>query len=134
MDNFIQQVGVYPDGSMAVPENINVAGWFELRAKPGQPGLSIINGHLAGREYAGIFAGLDRLAAGDRFQIEMGDRSMLTFEITHNFKASTAEAAEYLYQTHHPNQLNLVTCIGDFQYDQQTYDHRQIVVSKLVSP
>lgn len=132
VEGFIQQVGTYSDGAMAVPANTNVAGWFEKRAKPGEKGLSIINGHLLGDNFKGIFGDLNKLKVGASFQIEMGDRSIRKFVVTSNTKVSNSEAQSMLYSQVHEKQLNLITCIGNYLENEETYDHRQIVVAKLV--
>lgn len=40
---------------MAVPNNIHMAGWFMDSVRPGQMGLSIIDGHVDGRRETAIF-------------------------------------------------------------------------------
>ncbi len=63
----------------------------------------------------------------------MGDGELKEFQVTHNFQVPTNQAQETLYRQYHSHQLNLITCIGEYLSAQETYDHRQIVVSKLIT-
>src|SRR5262245_48002539 len=49
VDAFVQQVGVDQKKQIAVPDNIHMVGWFINSVRPGQKGLSIIDGHVNGR-------------------------------------------------------------------------------------
>lgn len=130
----IQPVGTTSAGDMEVPVDPSIAGWFSQRAVPGEKGLSIINGHLlSGAEHEGIFSNLNQLSVGSIFQIEMGDYSKKDFIVTANYKVTNAEAQELLYKQIYISQLNLITCTGQYLKTQETFDHRQIVVARLLS-
>lgn len=47
---YVQSVGKDQYSAVAVPNNIHMGGWFVDMALPGQPGLSIIDGHVTGRK------------------------------------------------------------------------------------
>src|SRR5690606_1027811 len=64
VDGFIQKVGVDQNAEIAVPNNIHKAGWFVDSVLPGERGLSIIDGHLSGRQNDGIFKSLAKLEEG----------------------------------------------------------------------
>ena len=134
-EGFMQRVGLDQKGAMAVPENIGMAGWFVGGGVPGADGLSIIDGHVQGRYAQGIFKNLARIAPGDVFRIEYGDRSTKTFQVVSIQNYPTAAVNEPLFK--HVSgikaQLNLITCGGKYNAQTRQYDQRTLVVSTLVN-
>lgn len=133
-EGFIQNVGVDQNKQVAVPNNIHVAGWFKDSVKPGQKGLSIIDGHLNGRSNDGIFVNLEDLKKDDVYTVEFGNGSTKQFKITEVVTVATQEAASILFSQNPKatNQLNLITCGGNFDPNARLYDKRVIVISQLV--
>lgn len=131
---FIQKVGIDQHGAIAVPSNVHMAGWFVGEAKPGEPGLSIIDGHVQGRYQPGIFKNLHKLRPGDRFTVEFGDHSTKEFEVVSVNSYPTDEAAKHLFHRDESitSQLNLITCSGAYNRADRQYDQRLIVVSKAI--
>jgi sortase (surface protein transpeptidase) len=135
VNGFVQQVGTTSEQAVAVPSNIHIAGWYNQAALPGEPGLSIIDGHVSGRYSDGIFKELRSANAGSRFEIEYGDRTTKTFEIIDVIQLPEAESAAALFNKRPEieSQLNLITCGGEFDSSTQQYEERVLVISKLVS-
>lgn len=131
---FIQKVGIDQHGAIAVPSNVHMAGWFVGEAKPGEPGLSIIDGHVQGRYQPGIFKNLHKLRPGDRFTVEFDDHSTKEFEVVSVNSYPTDEAAKHLFHRDESitSQLNLITCSGAYNRADRQYDQRLIVVSKAI--
>lgn len=131
----LQKVGVDQRTEIAVPNNIHIAGWFVDSAKPGEPGLSIIDGHLDGIYEKGVFSQLAAISVGDRFSIERGDKQSLTFEVISKQTIKAEYAANILFSqdSHIPSQLNLITCGGAFDKQSRTYNDRIIVSARFVS-
>lgn len=117
-----------------MPSNVHMTGWFVGEAKPGEPGLSIIDGHVQGRYQPSIFKNLHKLRPGDRFTIEFGNYSTKEFEVVSVNSYPTGEAAKHLFYRDEsiPSQLNLITCSGVYNRTNQQYDQRLIVVSKAI--
>ncbi len=134
-EGFIQNVGVDQNKQIAVPNNIYFAGWFVDSVRPGQKGLSIIDGHVDGRENEGIFKRLSNLEKGDRFDIELGDGSTRQFKVRSIDVVPTEQAANYLFSQDPAvvHQLNLITCGGNYNAEAGGYDQRIIVTSELVT-
>lgn len=78
-------IGKARDGSLAVPQpgpDLDKAAWFENSPTPGQPGPSIIEGHVATDERGpSIFFDLARLRPGDRIAVEREDGSTVRFTV-----------------------------------------------------
>lgn len=134
INGFIQKVGVNDQNAMSVPTNIHVGGWFTDSVKPGEKGLSIIDGHVNGAYSGGIFVSLQRVAVGARFSIEFGDLTTKTFEVVSVQQVPEASSAELLFtkDTSIEAQLSLITCGGAFDSSSRTYEDRVIVKSKLI--
>jgi len=129
---FIQKVGIDQNNQMAVPNSIYLAGWYINSVKPGEPGLSIIDGHVLGRYNDAIFKDLINLKPGSTFSIIYGDNSEKLFVVKEVKLLLVNDTAVYLNEKD-PNiksQLNLITCGGTFDSNSQTYDKRVVVKSE----
>jgi LPXTG-site transpeptidase (sortase) family protein len=133
-EGFIQNVGVDQNKQIAVPGNIHIAGWFVDSIRPGNTGLSIIDGHVDGKRNDGIFKRLADLKQNDEYTVEMGDGSLRRYRVKKVISVDTKDAANTLF-SQEPNirsQLNLITCGGNFDQQSQQYDMRVIAVSELL--
>lgn len=133
-EGYIQNVGVDQNTQVGVPDNVHIAGWFVDTVLPGEKGLSIIDGHVTGRTTDGIFIRIEQLAAGDQFSVEYGDGRLKNFEVLEVTKIEEAKSAGVLFSQNPKvsNQLNLITCGGEFNTQTNQYEDRVIVSSKLV--
>lgn len=130
----IQSIGVNKNKEMAVPANIHTAGWFKESVIPGEKGLSIINGHLDGRHGAGIFRNLGSIKAGDTYTIKFSDNTIKTFQVMQVITVDNDRAASVLFSQDPAvsNQLNLITCAGNFNAASMDYSKRIVVTSRLL--
>lgn len=131
---FVQQVGIDKDNEMVFPNNIHVAGWYINSIKPGEKGLSIINGHVDGVYSGGIFYNLHDVSVGEEFTVFYGDGVEYRFRILDKVKVSKFEANNILFSKIQEieSQLNLITSSGDFFVDTEDYDQRLIVISERI--
>ena len=129
---FIQQVGVDKKNQMVVPSNVHMAGWYTGSTLPGDPGLSIIDGHVNGLYAKGIFKDLVKLKAGDKFTVTFGDKTKRNFQVKKLKTVSVEEANTVLYERDSSvvKQLNLITCTGRYEKSDHSYDQRVIVFSE----
>jgi LPXTG-site transpeptidase (sortase) family protein len=133
-EGYIQKVGVNKNGQMAAPTNIYFGGWFVDSVKPGDKGLSIIDGHYGGKYSNGIFYNLKALEPGATFVVQYGDLSERTFKVVSTKEVPIKDAQTLLYERKKEidNQLNLITCGGEYNKDQSTYDNRVITVAERI--
>lgn len=134
-EGFIQKVAVDQFDYLSVPTNINLAGWYIDSAVPGQPGLSLIGGHVDGKTKPGIFKRLPDLKNNDIFEIELGNGTVHTFKV---FKVHIVDvaAAENLIFAQDPaiaSQLNLITCSDTITPGTPLQGKQVIVSSQLVN-
>lgn len=130
----IQKVSLTKANAIAVPTNVNFAGWYTGSVKPGYPGLSIVDAHVSGKYSPGLFKQLTKLKAGDAIKVAYGDGSIRSFQMVEGKVLPEKEAAAYLL-TKRPDidrQLNLITCDGVYDRATKQYDKRYIVVAKAI--
>jgi len=130
----VEMVGLTKDNAVAVPSSIYFAGWYTNSVAPGEPGLSIIDGHVSGRYNPGIFKSIKSLKTNDEISVEFGDKSIRKFQVVSVTIVPETKAAQILFKKQNsiPKQLNLITCGGKFDKKTQSYADRVIVVAKLV--
>lgn len=131
----VKQVGLTEDGALGAPANIYNTAWYSGSAKPGQPGATVIDGHVSYWRDEGVFADLDQLTKGDLVKIERGDGAKLTYKVV----------AKQVYPYDHVDMqkalspigsartgLNLITCTGQVVGDSNNFNQRLVVFTKLV--
>lgn len=135
LNGYILNVGIDQNNEVAVPPNVHLAGWFVESVRPGEKGLSIIDGHVDGLNVGGIFKNLNSLKNGDEIKIVMGNDKVYTYRVKDIKTVFLNEAAGVLFSQDPTitSQLNLITCIGTYLNDQRTYDHRLVVISELIN-
>lgn len=133
VDAYVQKVGVDQNKKVAVPNNVHLAAWFSESVRPGENGLSIIDGHVSGRKIEGVFKNLKNLQKGDTFIIERGNGTRLTFKVFATQTVPESQATTPLFSQNPKvlSQLNLITCGGNFDKKTQQYSDRVIVSAEL---
>ena len=132
---FVQRVGVDQHHQLAVPTNIHLAAWYVNSVLPGNNGLSIIDGHIDGPKYPGIFEKLATLKVGDHYELDLANGAKQTYEVSQIQTLPLAAAVNALFSQSPgiTKQLNLITCGGTFNKALGMYDKRVVVVSQFVS-
>lgn len=135
VNGYIQKVDKDNNSNISAPTNINYAGWYVRSTIPGQPGLSIIDGHVSGRYSPGIFANLKRMQIGQIFSVQFGDDSMRRFEVIDRRQVINSQAADFLFIKRDDlvSQLNLITCEGVYDDKSRQYKDRLVLVTKLIT-
>lgn len=109
-------IGKKPDGTIRVPQsgpNLNKAAWYENSPTPGQPGPSIIEGHIDSEQQGpSVFWRLSELRPGDTVKVTRADGTVTVFTVdalrTYP-KDQFPTKAIYGGDLKHP-QLRLITC------------------------
>lgn len=130
---YIQKVGVDQHQAVTAPNNVSLAGWFVDSVRPGDKGLSIIDGHVRGRSKAGVFERLSDVKEGDDITITYGNGSEKRFVVFATKTVPEPEAASHLFEQRPDitSQLNLITCTGRYDAGSRTYADRVIVMAQL---
>lgn len=133
-EGFIQPVGKDQHGNVGVPTNIHYAGWYVPSVKPGEPGLSIIDGHVSSLYGTALFAKLKNLRSEDEVQVQFGDNSIRRFQVVEKRELPEPQTAKFLLTKRDDitQQLNLVTCGGSFNKRSDKYNDRLVIVAKRI--
>jgi LPXTG-site transpeptidase (sortase) family protein len=134
VDAKVASVGLLPDGSMRVPDNLWVSAWLSSSAQPGRAGNAVIAGHR-GIGAPGLFGHLENVRPGDKIRLSDANHAELVYEVTR--VASLDLSASTQMQVFGPTtqqQLVLITCFGRYSRATGTYDHRLVVFSRLLPP
>lgn len=128
VDTPLQTVELNHDGSLAVPADYHLAGWYSGSPTPGEIGPSIIDGHVDNVAGIGVFWRLRELAAGDHFQVKRADKSAINFvidkvELAPQNQFPTAE----VYGKINYAGVRLISCGGTFNTSTGHYSDNIIV-------
>lgn len=132
----IEQVGIDQHGAIAVPDNIYTVAWYVNSVLPGEPGLSVIDGHISGLyNVDAVFQYLDQIKIGSTFTVTMGGGKVYTYEVYANTSVPLEDAATTLLQSDKgvTSELNIITCGGEYNKKTKLYDHRVIIRSALLN-
>jgi sortase (surface protein transpeptidase) len=136
VDATVEQVGLTPDRAMDVPKGWMNVGWYENGFYPGEPGNSVIAGHLdTSTGGPAVFWDLNQLIPGDEITVTYENGSRLTFVMVdnrvYNYDAQGAIIESIFGKSLTPD-LNLVTCDGAWDQGLATYAKRLVVFTTLV--
>ncbi len=134
VDAPVTGVGLRSDGAMEVPA-VDLAGWYELGPRPGDPGPAVIVGHVDSRRGPAVFYRLRQLHQGERILVRRagGTTSAFTVETVEQQSKSTLPVGRIWNRTTEPV-LRLITCGGSFDRASGHYRDNVIVYAKLSRP
>jgi len=133
----VRSVGVQADGKLGTPVNIFDTAWFNGSALPGSgSGALLIDGHNGGPTLDGVFKRLGSLRVGDKIIIERGDGQLFTYAVVENQTKSVADTDAFMgqmLQSAEPGRegLNLITCTGNWDNANLTFDQRVLIRAVL---
>ncbi|MGW3497912.1 class F sortase [Streptomyces sp. NPDC001020] len=115
-------------------KNANLVGWYKDGASPGEPGTSIVVGHVDTKTGPAVFVFLRTLRPGSKVDITRADGSVAGFIVdsveTFN-KASFPDAR--VYGNARTPQLRLITCGGNYNRSVHDYEANVVVFAHLDS-
>ncbi|WP_405577904.1 class F sortase [Streptomyces sp. NBC_01092] len=114
-------------------DNTNLVGWYAKGTSPGEPGTSIIAGHVDTATSAAVFANLGGLAKGDRFQVVRSDGRSASFAVdsVETFDKDTFPS-DRVYGDTPRAQVRLITCAGAYDREVKDYTANLVVFAHLV--
>ena len=120
-------LGLNPDGTLQVPIDFSVAGWYSLGPSPGERGAAVIAGHVDSKRGPAVFYRLGELAPGSVVRIALTDHTEALFRVyAVREYAKAAFPTSLVYGATPGAELRLVTCGGAF--DRQTGHYLDNVV------
>jgi hypothetical protein len=128
IDTALERLSRAADGTLQVPSNWNIAGWYAEGPKPGEPGPAVIVGHVDSTSGPAVFYHLSTLHRGDAAYVDRSDGSTLTFRVTRLSRISRSSfPTDLVYAPTLQASLRLLTCGGFF--DSTTQQYRDNVIA-----
>ncbi len=130
-------IGLADDGTLAVPQpgpDLDKAAWFQNSPTPGQPGPSIIEGHVDSDQGPSVFFRLGDVRPHDTVRVLRRDgvTAVFTVDAVRDFqKRSFPTSVVYGGDLHTP-QLRLITC-SDFDATIRHHVGNEVVFAHLTS-
>jgi hypothetical protein len=123
----LTDLGVAADGTVEVPADYDLAGWFTGGPRPGQRGPAVILGHVDSRSGPAVFAEVDQLVPGDVIEVDRADGSTVAFHVDRLEQVPKDQfPSAAVYGPVPGPALRLITCGGEF--DAATGHYRDNVV------
>lgn len=135
IDVEVVALGLEPDGSMQVPSDFAVAGWYADGPEPGEPGAAVVAGHVDSYEGPAAFFPLRHVEPGALIVVATADGQRLDFvveKVTQHPK--TAFPTDAVFAPTTGPTLRLVTCGGSFDRAARSYLDNLIVFARLLPP
>jgi sortase (surface protein transpeptidase) len=127
------RLGLDPDGSMQVPGDFQLAGWFTGGPQPGQLGPAVIAGHVDSRTGPAVFHRLRELRPGDQIRVVRADRLVVGFQVESlaSYPKQSLPGDEVYGPTTAPS-LRLITCAGTFDRARGSYRDNLVVSARII--
>ena len=136
VDTPLVGLGLNADETVEVPQDAEVAGWYDLGPLPGDDGSAVILGHVDSVAGPAVFYRLSQLVAGDRVEVRLSDGSVAEFRVD---RVATYDNEEFPAQQVYAGSpgratLNLVTCGGVYDATRGGYQSNVVVFAESVEP
>ena len=133
IDAAVVALGVEPTGEMEPPPTPDVVRWYRMSSRPGQPGNSVMSGHVDWGGRPAVFWGLRALRAGDPILVRGTDGVTHTYTVDWNETYTWQDAPlDRIVGPSEESLLTLITCDGVFDPASRRYSDRRVVRAHLV--
>jgi len=132
VDAGLVPVGVNSDGTLKVPSDFGVAGWYRLGTKPGGRGPAVIVGHVDSESGPAVFYRLGTLTRGDLVRVAWRSGASVLFRVYAVREYAKASFPSLLVygETRGP-ELRLITCGGSFDAETGHYLDNVVVFARM---
>lgn len=135
VDTSLMELGLQRDGTMEVPPDGEIAGWYTKAPTPGELGPAVIAAHVDWKGDPGTCYELDELAPGDGVSVERQDGTTAKFVVTKvEQHPKDAFPTDAVYGDIDHAGLRLITCGGDFDEEARSYRDNIIAYARLADP
>ncbi len=136
VDADIEPVGLLDDGMLDAPKTNELVGWYDKSARAGDDQFAmLLDGHYGTQEAPAVFWRLLELEVGDTIHIQSTKKTILKYEVkeTERQYAEDVDMKKALYPYRDGAQsLTIITCEGEFDPLNMTYDRRIVVYAERV--
>lgn len=135
VDATLDHVGLTPDGDLDAPKDPANAAWYTLGPRPGDSGNAVIDGHFGYKNRVpAVFDNLHTLHPGDNLYVEDDQGTTVAFVVR---ELRTYRPDEDTTDVFRPNDggahLNLITCKGAWNKEQEIYSARLVVFADKIT-
>jgi len=129
VDSVVVPVGLTSDGAMDVPKDPAEVAWYSLGSRPGEIGSAVIAGHYDWiKNIPAVFNDLDQLSQGDKIFVEDESGVTSTFIVRDiRIYDKDQDASDVFVSADDQSHLNLITCAGSWNMEEEIYSDRLIV-------
>jgi len=130
----LQMLGLDSSGELNPPTNTTQAGWYTGSALPGQPGPTVLAGHVDTYQGPAVFYRLDDLSPGDTVTVTLRGGKTVEYVVSdvQVYPKDDFPTAE-VYGARPDPELRLITCGGSFDYEKRSYRDNVVVYAVLAS-
>jgi len=133
VDTTLMDLGLQQDGTLEVPPDGTLAGWFTGAPTPGELGPAVIAAHVDWYG-PGVFYDLHRMVTGDLINVERADGSTAVFAVSNVGQYPKNQfPTDAVYGPVSFAGLRLITCGGVFNDAIGHYEDNVVVFAELVS-
>ena len=126
-------LGLNRDGSVQVPTDFNVPGWYRFGPAPGQRGSAVILGHVDNYKGPAVFFYLRNLRPGNQVIVLLADHRVVRFVVLGlRMYTKSQFPARAVYGPRSYSALQLVTCGGVFDHATGHYLSNLVVYTKRI--
>jgi sortase (surface protein transpeptidase) len=126
-------LGLNHDGSVQVPTDFEVPGWYKYGPAPGQKGSAVILGHVDSYKGPAVFFLVKDLKIGSRVNVTLANHTIVRFKVIGVREYSKGHfPSRLVYGNRSYSALQLVTCGGVFDRATGHYESNIVAFTALV--
>ncbi|MDE0572311.1 class F sortase [Demequina sp. B12] len=126
----VDAVGVERDGTMEIPQDADVAGWYKFGPAPLEPGNTVMAAHVDDPDGLGPFGRLPQIAVGAGVTVTTASGLTITYEVTEVEQTDKRDVdLAAVFANSGDSQVVLVTCGGRWDAGRGHYDDNVIVTA-----
>ncbi|MDJ0955160.1 MAG: class F sortase [Acidimicrobiia bacterium] len=133
VDAGVVDLGLNDDGTLEVPKDFGITGWYTGRSVPGEEGPSVVVGHVDSQSGPAVFYRLRDLRVGDVIEVDRSDGLTALFRVTESILVDKDEfPTDRVYGATDAPVIRLITCGGDFDKSERSYVGNLIVLGEHI--
>ncbi|GGW92686.1 class F sortase [Streptomyces malachitofuscus] len=134
LDARVRPVGVTEGGTMTVPDDPSVAGWYRYGPAPGSPeGSAVLVGHVDSETGAlGEFAALYEVRPGDRVEVGRAQGAPVVHRVVSRTTVPKDELPPSVFRRTGDPVLTLITCAPPFEPERGGYLANLVVTAEPI--
>jgi LPXTG-site transpeptidase (sortase) family protein len=130
----VVDIGLDSSGGMEPPPTPDVVGWYRMSARAGEPGNTVLSGHVDWGQNTAVFWGLRNLQTSDVIVLRGTDGLEHQYRVEWNrVFANDDPSALTVLQGSQDSLLTLITCDGVYDRTKRDYSGRRIVQAILTN-